>query len=195
MFGPIGESLTWLRALDELLKDADPTYAARRDGHPEGCVIPGLRWARNLAVHGVTVMEMVGVIPGAQPGLMRLGLSQLGSVQSCHWSGRVALPPPGRPQHPDTERSYDQHVGGKPLKTPLVVARVHSSRPRPTSDAAVLGVSAQRWRHRATGGAVPRRSGARRRRDRDQAHPAWWPPPPPSYAASLSIAGRGGIER
>src|SRR5690349_20373470 len=49
---------------------------------------------------------MVGVIPGAQPGLMRLGLSQLGSAQSCYWSGRLALPPPGRPQHPDIERAY-----------------------------------------------------------------------------------------
>ena len=66
---------------------------------------------------------MGGVIPGAIPGLMRLGLSSLGSVNTYWWSGRLALPPPGKPQHPSTEKSYDLRIAGRIVQEPLTAAR------------------------------------------------------------------------
>lgn len=52
LFGPIGEVLGWIVAVDDILEDADGTYRARRDGHADGRLMRGLRYARNQVIRG-----------------------------------------------------------------------------------------------------------------------------------------------
>jgi hypothetical protein len=123
IFAPLGEALTWLCSLDDLLAAADPAYRARRDAHPDGRVVPGLRWARNQAVHGETVVEMHWLRPGSGGGIMAGGLSGLGSVNSFTWGARAGIPPPGKPQ-PKNEATYDQYVAGHEFATVISPARI-----------------------------------------------------------------------
>jgi hypothetical protein len=56
MWLPLGETLTWICALDELLRDNDKTYEKRRDNDRGGRLIPGLRFIRNHILHGETTV-------------------------------------------------------------------------------------------------------------------------------------------
>jgi hypothetical protein len=55
MWSTLGETLTWICALDEVLRLRDKTYEKRRNDTPGGHVIPGLRFIRNHVLHGETI--------------------------------------------------------------------------------------------------------------------------------------------
>jgi hypothetical protein len=44
-------ALGWAYALDEFLKDSDPTYESKRDADTDGAILRGLRFARNRVFH------------------------------------------------------------------------------------------------------------------------------------------------
>lgn len=46
---PLSEALYWITVLDEVFRNDE--YERERLDHPEGVVIPGLRYARNLHTH------------------------------------------------------------------------------------------------------------------------------------------------
>jgi len=49
-----GTAVVWVAATDDALM-SQPTYRGRRDKHPDGQVIDGLRLARNAVVHGAVL--------------------------------------------------------------------------------------------------------------------------------------------
>jgi len=49
-----GTAAVWVAALDDALM-TQPTYRGRRDKHPDGRVVDGLRLARNAVVHGAVL--------------------------------------------------------------------------------------------------------------------------------------------
>ena len=51
-FSPLGESLTWICAQDELLEREVPTYRGHRNSDSTGESLLGLRFARNHMIHG-----------------------------------------------------------------------------------------------------------------------------------------------
>jgi len=109
LFGPLGEALMWVVALDNHLRAADPTYEARPDADPHGQALLGLRFARNKTVHGVLVAAFF--YGGAAVGLIQLGNAGLGQAPSCRWR------PGGQLQaaHDDLREAYDIHVSGREL--------------------------------------------------------------------------------
>jgi hypothetical protein len=54
IWSALGETLTWICALDEVLRKHDKTYDKRRNATPGGHLIPGLRFIRNHVLHGDT---------------------------------------------------------------------------------------------------------------------------------------------
>jgi hypothetical protein len=78
-FAPIGETLMWLIALEDLLvaacNHAGLNYWQRRNADPHGAVLPGIRYARNAAVHGELVVTITVVNPGAVYGAAAYGPS------------------------------------------------------------------------------------------------------------------------
>lgn len=116
LFGSLGETLTWIIALDEMLEDADVQYKARRNADPDGRVLRGLRFARNHAVHGAVVAALFH--GGAGLGLMQLGNAGLGQGPSYRWRPSAELPPLAQPQ-PLLKEVYDLHIGGRALITIL----------------------------------------------------------------------------
>jgi len=68
LFAPLGELLVWLIALDDLLAAADGTYRAQCDADSDGIVLPGIRYARNAAVHGELVVSATYATSGAALG-------------------------------------------------------------------------------------------------------------------------------
>jgi hypothetical protein len=64
-FGPLGESLTWLCAADELFSRELASYGTLRDNDDAGRTLPGLRFARNHAVHGTDVASVAGRVEGS----------------------------------------------------------------------------------------------------------------------------------
>jgi len=64
-FGPLGETLMWLCAADEMFQRDVPSYAGNRDLDPIGRSLRGLRYARNQTVHGTTVTSVATRVQGA----------------------------------------------------------------------------------------------------------------------------------
>jgi hypothetical protein len=89
LFAPVGEVLAWIVAFDDTLEGADGTYRARRNGHADGRVIPGLRYARNQVIHGTVVAAYFH--GGAVPGLMVLPVVP-GQAPSYRWRASSELP-------------------------------------------------------------------------------------------------------
>ena len=60
MFEALGECLSWVCALDELLErtHTDSDYKSRRNADSEGRFLLGLRHARNTIIHGDTVVDI-----------------------------------------------------------------------------------------------------------------------------------------
>ena len=88
-FAAVGESLVWICALDDVtesLAAVPSTYRTDRDNDVDGAHILGFRYARNQAVHGVTVLKQAELThkfssqPGwARPGWARRVRGQAGS--------------------------------------------------------------------------------------------------------------------
>ncbi len=107
LFAPLSETLMWIVALDNELRAADPTYEQRRDGDHDGQALPGLRFARNRAVHGLVVAAYMH--GGAVPGMMQLGNAGLGQAPTHRWRASAELQNvPGELSH-----AYDAHVSGR----------------------------------------------------------------------------------
>jgi hypothetical protein len=123
LFAPLGETLMWVCALDELLTQAGcKPYKDARDAHPEGCMVQGLRYARNRSLHGDVIALGVGH-GGAALGMMQLGNAGLGQAPSYRWRARATLPPmPQRFERLDQQHAYDAHLSGRPI-----LAAVHAA--------------------------------------------------------------------
>lgn len=120
IFVPLGEALMWVCSLDEMLSSAGGIgYTQTRDADPDGCVIRGLRYARNQQVHGVVVATVFH--GGAVPGLMVPGRAAPGQPPTYRWISRNQLPPPGKPQG-QLEPAYDQHLDGREVLVTLNAA-------------------------------------------------------------------------
>jgi hypothetical protein len=120
VFAPLGETLVWLVALDDLLLGV-PMYEARRDNDPNGKLLPGLRLARNVIVRGVPVFGVVRRprTEAATDGPIVFGKTGLGGDRfACAWAHRSGFPN-GIRRRPAQESSYDANVMGRPLLEPL----------------------------------------------------------------------------
>lgn len=124
VFAPLGETLVWLVALDDLLAAADRSYRSQRDADPDGAALPGLRYARNAVVHGELVVATTYAKPGAILGTAALGTFALGEGPSTRWISRTSIPHAPKPSKhlPTHERSYDRHVAGRDVCAPLGTA-------------------------------------------------------------------------
>jgi hypothetical protein len=120
-FGPVGEALVWLVAVDDLLATADRGYRSRRDADPDGAALPGIRYARNAVVHGEMVVTTTYVKPGAVLGAAALGTFALGEGPSIRWINRVSIAhTPRASRHlAAQEQSYDSHLAGREIREPL----------------------------------------------------------------------------
>jgi hypothetical protein len=111
LFAPIGEVLAWIVALDDTLEGADGTYRARRNGHADGRLIRGLRYARNQVIHGTVVAAYFH--GGAVPGLIVLP-AVLGQAPSYRWRPSADLPVVTGTQIP-LKNVYDAHIANVEL--------------------------------------------------------------------------------
>jgi hypothetical protein len=124
IFQPLGETLVWLVAIDDLLHAADSNYRTRRDADPDGAGLPGLRLARNAVVHGVMVTSATYDKPGGGLAAAPLATFALGEGPSTRWVARASIahtPKPGK-HVPSQERSYDTHIAGHDVLSPLTLA-------------------------------------------------------------------------
>jgi hypothetical protein len=124
MFEAVGECLTWLSALDELLKSRTG-YVTRRDGDSKGKSLPGLRYARNQIVHGVAVVDVADVETVPTPKVIMASGAGVGSHSRIitppariQWTFKHTLPPPGRPA-PVLEAAYAAHIAGNEVVVPI----------------------------------------------------------------------------
>ncbi|SRR5258708_452482 len=114
----VAESIIWLVACDDLLSRS-LAYRTRRDADPDGCTLRGLRYVRNLAVHGDTVIAIAHAQPGAELGRLVLDVSRLDSRSAFGWLPRTKMPDPGRPPGVGVVPAYDSYVSGKEVSESL----------------------------------------------------------------------------
>jgi len=115
LFAHIGETLTWLCALDELLsRVGGQPYEVARDADNDGRAMRGLRFARNQGIHGADVVALAQFHGGAVPGLMVPGNAAPGQAPSYRWRPRAELPVPLEAR-PAQEAAYDAHLAGREL--------------------------------------------------------------------------------
>ena len=112
-FGPLGETLTWICAQDELLKREVPAYGSRRNSDSAGKSLQGLRFARNHVIHGVNVSTVARLDGGAVLGLATLPIV-LGHPPSLRWMPASDLPALSKPC-PAQERAYEIMLQGKTI--------------------------------------------------------------------------------
>jgi hypothetical protein len=113
-FVSLAEVLWWAVSLDEGYQARDGAYySCRRGTDPDGWLWHGVRFARNRAGHQRLVM--VRRRPGAELGVLTLGVSRLGTVTELVWRPAVELSTD--PRHPDREgrRVYEQGLQGRPV--------------------------------------------------------------------------------
>jgi hypothetical protein len=126
VFAPLGELLTWLVSLEDLLveicQQSGSDYCALRAADPDADVLLGIRYARNAILHGDEVVGVTFLAPGVVLGSARLGMFALGADSSVQWLNRSTLKHAPEPQMADQERSYDTTMAGRPLMTPLARA-------------------------------------------------------------------------
>jgi len=122
VFAPLGETLMWIAARDELLWHMDG-YKQRRDADHNGAVLLGLRLARNAVVHGAVLFQVVrvdgvGMYPFGQCAFGRLAFSA--DLRRCVWVPRTSfLAGPRTESRPKQEVNYDAHVAGRELLSSL----------------------------------------------------------------------------
>jgi hypothetical protein len=127
-FAPVGETLVWLIALEDLLvaacNSAGLNYWQQRNADSDGAVLPGIRYVRNAAVHGELVVTITVVNPGAVLGAAALGTFAPGQGPSAHWQPRALLrhAPKTTPHLAQQQASYDSHIAGRAVTPPLELA-------------------------------------------------------------------------
>ena len=122
-FGPLGEALFWLVALDDLLEDVGgELYRNERDADDAGRLMRGLRYARNQVAHGTLVATLVDVNPdNAVLDVMILDQARLDTPIRLIWLARREFPEPTRDQR-GADEVYDAELAGKPLLDTLARA-------------------------------------------------------------------------
>jgi len=124
LFAAAGEVILWIAALDDLLRRADANHEARRAADPDGALLPGVRYARNALTHGNAVAALAAVHPGSQPGMMMLGVSQLGTLSGFTWLNRAQIGHVARKTSTsdDEEQCFDRLLAGRELGLSLTCA-------------------------------------------------------------------------
>ena len=112
-FGPLGESLTWICAQDELLEREVPTDSSHRSSDSTGKSLLGLRFARNHLIHGVNVSTVAQFDGGAVLARAILPIV-LGAPPCLRWIPASDLPSLSKPQ-PTQERAYELLLQGKAI--------------------------------------------------------------------------------
>jgi hypothetical protein len=120
------EGLWWCAALDDwhARRIGESKYYRSRDGHPQGRVVAGLIYARNLSAHQLALV----------PGFLDIGEPLIpfeeiregeGSISwgrqpvEIRWMPFERLPSPDLPERQGRDRMYAEFVGGRPLEEPL----------------------------------------------------------------------------
>jgi hypothetical protein len=109
MFETLGECLTWVCALDELLEshellESRTGYKSRRNTDSDGGFLQGLRHARNAIVHGDAVVHVVDAETVPTPRVTMASVAGTGShsrvitpPSRIQWTFTGTLRPPGNP--------------------------------------------------------------------------------------------------
>ncbi len=111
VFAPVGELVMWLCAFDDLLDSS--VYRSARDADPAGCVLPGIRFARNYVIHGDVIVEVTerrpagGTYGGSAYGSVAYG----GGAEEYRWVLRSRLPQ--LHPSPTLEAAYDSLLAGQ----------------------------------------------------------------------------------
>lgn len=127
VFGPLGECLFWLTALDSLLESVgNPAYGTARDQDVAGQAIPGLRWARNQIVHGVQVSGLAMIDPhNAVPGLAMPGMAMPGRGADLVWLAPNVISSQRQGKRRAEEVVYSQYLAGQSVRDTLVGAATY----------------------------------------------------------------------
>ena len=122
IFERLGECLTWMCALDELLEPRT-NYKSRRNSDAKGQALQGLRYARNTVLHGHAVLDVADAADVPNPsGLLvhnRPGPRIVGPPTVVEWTFQQTLPKPSKPA-PKLEAAYITHVAGMAPTVPIL---------------------------------------------------------------------------
>jgi len=116
-FAPLGETLTWLCAADEMFERDEPSYAGNRELDSIGRTLRGLRYARNQTVHGTTVTSVATRVQGASfPMSFPVSFST-----RLIWTPQSDLPPVPQPR-PAQEAAYANYLASRDVVPSLHAA-------------------------------------------------------------------------
>jgi hypothetical protein len=128
IFQPLGETLMWIVALEDLVISHCGGYVQQRDADADGTILPGIRYARNAMVHGELVVSTVFASGGAMLGAAMLGTFALGEGPSVRWNARSSIGFTPRSANSrrviQQERSYDNEMVGRDV-VPLLSAALN----------------------------------------------------------------------
>jgi len=111
IFGPLGEAVLWIVALDDTLrKSLGLDYESTRKDDPNGRLIQGLQHARNKITHGLDVTTTSELYGGAMLGRLKLGTGRLNELPEHRW--KAELPPSSR-DNDQQKQPYADHLAGQ----------------------------------------------------------------------------------
>lgn len=120
-FVPLAEALYWAATIDDNLR-SEAWYEPERTAHPDGRVMPGIRYARNFSTHEIVALTEAG------PAYIEYPLWDSGDLYSetMLWLPFDELPSPKKTsKHTSIQQdSYRVHLAGR--DTPGTLARVRS---------------------------------------------------------------------
>jgi hypothetical protein len=120
-FVPLAEALYWAATIDDNLR-FETWYEPERAAHPDGCVMPGIRYARNFSTHEIIALTEAG------PAYLTFPLFKSGSLYESHmlWLPFEDLPSPRQSSKftVGQQESYRTHLAGH--TTPSTLSRVQS---------------------------------------------------------------------
>ena len=122
----VAETAMWLCTIDEIHAAANDGYTVVRNADPDGCVVQGLRWARNHSVHAIVDATEWSFTPGVPLDRFVLGESVL-EGWAVRWAAAAevvrrteAVTDP----RTDLRRRliYEQHLAGHDVRDALDAA-------------------------------------------------------------------------
>jgi hypothetical protein len=112
----VAEAAMWACALDQRWWKR-VGYEGRREGDPDGRLLPGLRWARNQGVHQLVALHRVSDRAG-----MGFPLSfPMSFGWQVTWLSRDQVPEEDRIDE-RLRAAYDEHLAGRPVRGTLEYA-------------------------------------------------------------------------
>lgn len=108
-FVPLTEFCWWAISLDEGLREVRPDYLSRRNTHPHGQVVTGIKRIRNVLGHQRLIVTR-------QEGGLSFPVTFPISFPPvvARWVDAETLPEPNTPE-PTNDRYYRQYVAGRTL--------------------------------------------------------------------------------